>query len=95
VVMQRLRADPPDRLAGLPAQTTDLLQRRGSQRTDALIFAASQGDSWARVVVRPSGTEPKLKYYLEAGCPAGAELDDARQRAAALLDRVVRAVQSW
>ena len=95
VVMQRLRADPPDRLAGLPARTTDLLQRRGLQRTDALILAAGRGDTWARAVVRPSGTEPKLKYYLEAGCPAGAELTDARQRATALLDQMVAAAQSW
>ncbi len=43
VVMQRLRADPRDRLAGLPTQTTDLMQRRGSQRTDALIFTAEPG----------------------------------------------------
>jgi phosphomannomutase len=95
VLMQRLRADPPDRLAGISAHTTDLLQRRGVQRTDALIFTAGDADMWARVVVRPSGTEPKVKYYIEVGCPAIGELRDASQRAAALREQVVAAVQTW
>ncbi len=93
--MQRLRADPPGQLAGMPARTTDLLQRRGAQRTDALIFAAGDADSWARVVVRPSGTEPKVKYYIEVGAPAAGELGVARQRAAVLRDKVVTAVRGW
>jgi phosphomannomutase len=94
-VMHRLRADPPRRLAGLPAHTTDLLRRRGGQRTDALIFATADADTWARVVVRPSGTEPKLKYYIEVGCPAAGELGAARQRAAALREQVVASVHDW
>jgi phosphomannomutase len=95
VVMQRLRADPPGRLAGTTAHTTDLLQRRGLQRTDALVFAAGDDHTWARVVVRPSGTEPKVKYYIEVGCAATGELRDARQRAAALREQVLASVQSW
>ena len=34
-------------------------------RTDALIFAGGDADTSARVVVRPSGTEPKVKFYIE------------------------------
>ena len=42
-----------------------------------------------RVVVRPSGTEPKLKCYCEAIEPAGAaDVSGARERARARLTQV-------
>lgn len=94
-VMQRLRAIPPGRLAEMACHTTDLLQRSGLQRTDALVFAAHEADMWSRVVVRPSGTEPKLKYYIEVGCPAAGQLQNVRHRAAALCDELVATVRRW
>jgi phosphomannomutase len=45
----------------------------------------------ARLIVRPSGTEPKLKAYLEVVEPLGAgTLDAARGRASATLDDLAR-----
>ncbi|MFR9752127.1 phospho-sugar mutase [Nocardia sp. 004] len=87
-IVERLRADPPKQIAGEPVEYTDQLQERGRMRTDALIFTGST----SRVVVRPSGTEPKLKCYLEVVEPVGARADlpaartAARERLAALRD---------
>ncbi|EID16978.1 phosphomannomutase [Mycobacterium xenopi RIVM700367] len=89
-IMRRLRREPPGQLAGFAVCTTDL-----QPRTDALVFFGSDAHMWARVVVRPSGTEPKLKFCLEAGCPPNEDLRHARERATALRDRLVAEVRRW
>jgi phosphomannomutase len=81
-VMRRLRADPPAQLGGLPVtDLTDLAAGDGSgaPRADVLIFRLPA----ARVVLRPSGTEPKIKCYIEITEPlAGRSLPAARGAAA-------------
>ena len=86
-LMRRLRADPPDRLAGFSSTTTDI--------TDALIFTGGDDETSVRVVVRPSGTEPKLKCYLEVRRTVADDLTRARQRAGELRDKLVAQVQRW
>ncbi len=93
--MRRLRADPPASMAGFSVTTTDLLQRRGPDRTDALIFAGGDRQTSARVVVRPSGTEPKVKCYLEIRCAVAGNVHDARERATALCERLAVTVRGW
>lgn len=101
-LMRRLRTEPPMRLAGFMSSTTDLLaggvggpHGRGGYRTDALIFTGGADDTWVRVVVRPSGTEPKLKCYLEVRCAVVEDLNSARRRATALRDELVDLVRRW
>jgi phosphomannomutase len=96
-LMQRLRTTPPERLAGFTATTTDLLQRQGHDRADALIFTAgpTQAGMSARVVVRPSGTEPKLRCYVEVCGSVTEDLRAARERAGALRDELVGVVRRW
>jgi phosphomannomutase len=63
-MMQSLRAAPPKELAGIAVSRIDDLEA-GSEDlppTDGLRFLLDGG---TRVVIRPSGTEPKLKCYLE------------------------------
>ena len=86
-LMRRLRAAPPDRLAGYTAITTDI--------TDALIFTGGDADTSVRVVVRPSGTEPKLKCYMEVRHAVTGDLRAARERAEALRDELVSEVRQW
>lgn len=78
-MMAQLRSDPPAQLAGRPVTVTDLLEEPGPLCTDAVELS---GDG-IRVIVRPSGTEPKVKAYLEVIEPT-TDLDDLpRARAAA------------
>jgi phosphomannomutase len=86
-LMRRLRAAPPHELAGFAASTTDI--------GDALILTGGDADTSARVVVRPSGTEPKLKCYLEIRCAPTGDVASARGRARALRDALVSEVRAW
>lgn len=78
-VLERLRASPPDCLGALVVRTTDDLREgyRGLPPTDGIRFGLDE----ARVIVRPSGTEPKLKAYVEAHDAAAlaAIADDVRR----------------
>ncbi|MFD3733778.1 phospho-sugar mutase [Streptomyces sp. NPDC058632] len=88
--MRRLRENPPAELAGLPVTEAEDLTRGTDTLppTDGLRYALRG----ARVIVRPSGTEPKLKCYLEVVVPVTArgDLPAARTEAAALLTAIKR-----
>jgi phosphomannomutase len=88
-MMARLRAMPPDRLAGFEIAVTDLLHERGLRRTDALVFFGGDELNWVRMVVRPSGTEPKLKCYIEVRCAIIGDLAATRARARTVQDDLV------
>ncbi|MFC8394412.1 MULTISPECIES: phospho-sugar mutase [unclassified Streptomyces] len=86
--MRRLRDRPPTELAGLRITKAEDLTR-GTETlppTDGLRYTLDG----ARVVVRPSGTEPKLKCYLEVVVPVATRtgLPEARTKATALLARI-------
>jgi phosphomannomutase len=79
--MARLRKSPPAALGGRTvAEVTDLAGGvEGLPPADVLRLRLS-GEG--RVVVRPSGTEPKLKCYLEVVVPVTGSADEARATAA-------------
>jgi phosphomannomutase len=83
-VMSRLRSAPPASFGGETVSgMTDLAAADGEPgavpRADVLIFRLPGG----RVVLRPSGTEPKIKCYIEITEPvAGQPLAAAREAAA-------------
>ncbi|GGL14013.1 phospho-sugar mutase [Cellulomonas gelida] len=92
----RLREHPPTTLAGASVtRVVDLArgteeERGGLPPTEGLRLDAADG---TRVIVRPSGTEPKVKCYLEVVEPVLPDADDeavgvARRQARARLDAV-------
>ncbi|WP_422749174.1 phospho-sugar mutase [Mycobacterium sp. WMMD1722] len=93
--MARLRDTPPDRLCGFPVSVTDLRTADTALRSDALIFTGGDDSTSVRVVVRPSGTEPKLKSYIEIRRTAGPDLAAARAEAARLRDEVAETARRW
>ncbi|MFI6145231.1 phospho-sugar mutase [Streptomyces sp. NPDC051109] len=89
--MARLRAEPPTALAGLRVVSAEDLNR-GTDKlppTDGLRYHL-EGDYKARVICRPSGTEPKLKCYLEVVVPVSeaSDLEPARVRGQEVLDGI-------
>ncbi|QII06857.1 phospho-sugar mutase [Rhodococcoides fascians A25f] len=78
-MMDRLRTEPPTELAGRAVTVEDYADRDDELRTDAVEISGSG----LRVIVRPSGTEPKLKAYLEVIEQVESRDELARARAAA------------
>jgi phosphomannomutase len=93
-MMDRLRVNPPESFGGSAVETfTDLAE--GSENlppTDGLLYLTRDH---SRVIIRPSGTEPKLKCYLEVILPveSAAELPEVREAARTALDRILADVQ--
>jgi phosphomannomutase len=78
--MDRLRTDTPELLLGRPVRSVEDLR----PASDVLVLGGADG---TRVVIRPSGTEPKLKIYLQVVVAvAGGEVGPARERARRDLD---------
>ena len=74
--MARLRSEPPRTLAG--SAVVDVLDlsdgAEGLPPTDGMRLMTQDG---TRVIVRPSGTEPKVKCYLEVVLPVAADASEA------------------
>jgi phosphomannomutase len=86
-MMARLRTQPPTELAGIPVSA--------SEHADALILAGGDERTSVRVVVRPSGTEPKVKCYTEVRRAVTDELTAAREAAADIQHKLLDAARGW
>ena len=92
--MAGLRTAPPERVgASAVVRVTDLaVESGGFPPTDALVLEL---DDRSRVCVRPSGTEPKLKVYVEVVEPVADGPDGyaaARAAGSARVDQLIDAV---
>ncbi|MGO1590951.1 MAG: phospho-sugar mutase [Ancrocorticia sp.] len=84
--MAKVRATPPTELAGSPvSRVWDLSE--GSPElppTDGIAWFTKAHD---RVIIRPSGTEPKVKCYLEVYLPVEGDVQATKSAAADRLER--------
>ncbi len=89
-IMTNLRNDPPASIAGIPVVKFDDYKAGASKNTatgeiteltlpksNVLAFFLEGG---SKVIVRPSGTEPKIKTYLTAKQPTKAEAEELEQK---------------
>ena len=98
-IMNRLRENPPKEFAGLKVlkfrdydrnvildMASGEKSETGLPRSNVLYFEL-ENDSWC--CARPSGTEPKIKFYMGI---KGDSLEDADKKLAALKEAVIAAV---
>lgn len=83
--MARLRTSPPPAIGGMTVASLDDLEQPTDDLppTDGLRFTLDGG---GRVIIRPSGTEAKIKSYIEVRVPVETDLTDARRRASLALE---------
>jgi phosphomannomutase len=99
-IMDAFRSDPPGALAGVKVTSRSDLEAGETvtaagggpraldlPRSNVLVYELEDG---SRVLLRPSGTEPKIKYYFEAvePFPEGEEFTVVETRAAERLGRL-------
>ncbi len=92
-IMDTLRANPPKEIAGLGVTAVSDYKTSETKFTDGkteaidlpksnvLAFALEGGN---KVIVRPSGTEPKIKAYITA-------VGESKEGASALADKLIKA----
>ena len=73
-ILDSIRRSQPEEIAGLKVlRFDDLLKPEGTlPPTDGLRFYLERD---VRVIIRPSGTEPKVKCYIEVVVPSGSKAD--------------------
>ena len=95
-MMAGLRSNPPATLGGEKViKVRDLMNDPDLPKSNVLQFYLESGTI---VSARPSGTEPKIKFYINSMIPAGDGSDawyaDAKKKAAELCDGISRDIQA-
>ncbi|WP_373653742.1 phospho-sugar mutase [Schlesneria sp. DSM 10557] len=80
-------------IKSLPANT--LLSELPQPSGDLLILEGKLGHCQVSLAGRPSGTEPKIKFYLFANTPADMPLVEAKSTAQQALAQLQAALQEW
>ena len=102
--MTAIRADPPRSIGGRPVtKITDRLEAGAPHPADLVelelgpraVGGSDDVDAQVRICIRPSGTEPKAKIYLEATKQDPGDIAGNRRRLRSLLDDMAAEVSEW
>ena len=105
-LMERLRKEPPERIGSRKVTMikdylygTSYYMEEGDSddnidlpSSNVLQFFLETG---AVVTARPSGTEPKIKFYASCRSAAGIPLEEAEEDVAAQLEDIRKELESW
>lgn len=110
-LMSAFRESPPAELGGVSFSQVHDYRQHETRRIpgnstvanlpkpegDLLIFESAGDDPHVRVAVRPSGTEPKIKFYLfvRTGVADRSVLADSKSCATTMLDKVAAGLKDW
>lgn len=81
-LIQALQRTPHSAIAGLPIASCRTVD------SNILIYRLQDGDANARIIYRPSGTESKLKIYLDTDAPSQQQAEELLQRLKTALERL-------
>jgi phosphomannomutase len=105
-IMAKVRSAPPTQLAGRAVQAVLDLERAERRSADGTVAPSGlpKGDVIAlelegdhRVMLRPSGTEPKIKFYFDVRVDVadGEPIPTARARGEALIEELVAGLETF
>ena len=89
-IMEDLRKNGPKEIAGIPVKNcVDYLdsEKTGLPRANVLLYKLENGES---IIVRPSGTEPKIKAYFTTFGKSREEAKEEKKRLAEALTPIFR-----
>jgi phosphomannomutase len=94
--MNTLRSNLPESIGSETVTfVDDYLNREGLGKSDLLVFSTDLG---SRICVRPSGTEPKIKIYIEVRdlkVSTTRDLAKTRRRCGKRLTAIANDISSW
>jgi len=71
------------------------VERLNAPRGDLLIFSGAVAGCQVTVAMRPSGTEPKIKFYYFVRTPVDLPLEEARSEAKTVQSAIYEALERW
>ena len=89
-IMEELRKNGPKEIAGIPVKDcVDYLdsEKTGLPRANVLLFKLENGES---IIIRPSGTEPKIKAYFTTFGKSREEAGEEKKRLAEAVEPIFR-----